>query len=391
LQADKPIQLAPWGKIHGKVLIEGKPSDVTKIICENRVTGTLMAISNTVTDKDGNFELNYLFPGTSRVIQDKKRLKEVFVEAGKTTEISFSPEGRPVSGKIILPEDKKNTYFSIQIYGERKENEQVSSSVRPSPKKWEEHWTDEMLELEKNSESPGYRNPTPWHQGTFVKSDGTFRFEDIPAGKYHLSFHNAEARAQVEVLLPEGKTFTTEVQDLGTFDVREEIKEAEQKQEAEKKKKREEIEKKKLKEIVAGDLLPDFSFLDTEGKERHFSEYKGKTVLIYFWAAKGSYTRGALPVVQSIAGQYKANENFVVLRMSRDYDPDLTKGFIQEVGVPGLHGFLTKESFSTWSVYQDSFQPNRAWLISPEGKVLARDLLQRKMKETVDTHLSGSR
>jgi hypothetical protein len=343
-----------------------------------------MNTSNTLSDKDGNFELNYLFPGLTRVVQDEKRLKEVFVEAGKTTEIVFAPEGRPVTGKLLLPESKEPLLTSIQMYQEKEKKAHDSSPVRPDAKKWEEHVTDEMLELEKDFNSSSRRNPFPWYQVTFANDDGTFRFEDIPAGKYSLFFQDAETRPQLEVVLPEGKTFTEEAQDIGTIDLRTDIKETIEKWAAK------EAAKKQLKEIVAGDILPDFSFVDIEGKVRHFSEYKGKTVLIYFWEARAKYTRGALPAVQSIAEQYKTSENFVVLRMSRDYDPDLTKGFIQEVGVPGLHGFLTKESFSKWSGYQDLFQANRAWLISAEGKVLARDLLQRKMKETVDTYLSGN-
>jgi thiol-disulfide isomerase/thioredoxin len=279
---------------------------------------------------------------------------------------------------LLLVESKELDL--VQIYREKEENAQISSPVRPDGKKWEEHRTDEMLELEKN---PNLHSTLPWFQAIISKEDGTFYFEDIPAGKYYLSFQDAETQPKIEVVLPKGKTFTEEAQDLGTIDLRDDIKKTMEKRAAE------EAAKKKLKEIAAGDILPDFSFLDMDGKERRFSEYKGKTVLIYFWAAKANYTRSALPTIQAIAEQHKANENFVVLRMSRDYDPDLTKGFIQEVGVPGWHGFLTKESFSTWNAYRDSFQANRAWLISPEGKVLAGDLLLRKMKAAVDAHLSA--
>ncbi|MDR2863124.1 MAG: carboxypeptidase-like regulatory domain-containing protein, partial [Puniceicoccales bacterium] len=136
LQADKPIQLTPWGKIRGKILIGGKPSDITKIKCVNWVTGTLLNMSNVAIDKDGNFELNYLFPGRVKLIQDHKRLKEVLVEAGRTTEIIFAPEGRPLSGKLLLVESKELDL--VQIYREKEENAQISSPVRPDGKKWEE-------------------------------------------------------------------------------------------------------------------------------------------------------------------------------------------------------------------------------------------------------------
>jgi hypothetical protein len=232
LEAGKPIKLAPWGKIRGKFLLGEKPNADKEINAIQRITNSLRISSSAIIDKDGNFELNYLFPRMTTVY-DKRREKRVFVESGKTTEIDFSPEGRPVSGKLLDAENENIDLFFVDLYREEDLAKQSLPVASTETEKRETVLTEEMQELEtlpSNFPSP---KSEVWSRYSRVEKDGSFRLVDVPAGKYILTFGMPyiffKTQRKIEVTLSEGKIFIEEPQDLGTFDLEAEIKAAKKK------------------------------------------------------------------------------------------------------------------------------------------------------------------
>jgi peroxiredoxin len=67
-----------------------------------------------------------------------------------------------------------------------------------------------------------------------------------------------------------------------------------------------------VNKIPTGSMAPNFATLDAAGKEMKLSDYRGKVVVLDFWATWCGPCLNALPHVQKIAAQYK-NQGVVVL------------------------------------------------------------------------------
>jgi len=65
--------------------------------------------------------------------------------------------------------------------------------------------------------------------------------------------------------------------------------------------------------VQAYEKVPDFSFADLQGKTHKFSDYKGKWVLVNYWATYCPPCRAEIPDIQRFANDNKSN--FVVLGM----------------------------------------------------------------------------
>ncbi|TKC07044.1 TlpA disulfide reductase family protein [Pedobacter frigoris] len=139
-----------------------------------------------------------------------------------------------------------------------------------------------------------------------------------------------------------------------------------------------------LKHSAIGEQMPDFTQPDTEGKPVKLSDFKGKYVLVDFWASWCHPCRAENPNVLKAYGQYK-DKGFTVLGISLDDKAERWKKAIEEDQMPwtqvsDLKGFKNEVS----SYYGINAIPSTL-LIDPRGKIIAKDLrgkaLHRKLEE----------
>lgn len=87
---------------------------------------------------------------------------------------------------------------------------------------------------------------------------------------------------------------------------------------------------KELKGSLTGKLAPNFTLKSIDGREVSLKDFKGKVVLINFWATWCPPCREELPLFQEVYEKYK-DKGFVILAINTD--PENLKGFIEEFGI----------------------------------------------------------
>ncbi len=131
-----------------------------------------------------------------------------------------------------------------------------------------------------------------------------------------------------------------------------------------------------------GKVAPDFTFPDINGKQVSLSSFRGKYVLIDFWASWCGPCRQESPNVQKQYQLYK-DKGFEVVSVSIDTKEDAWRKAVEEDQIKGTL-LLAKDSKKIMTDYVFSGIPYMV-LLDKEGKVVALNLrgkaLQEKLKE----------
>lgn len=139
-----------------------------------------------------------------------------------------------------------------------------------------------------------------------------------------------------------------------------------------------------LKKSLIGNQIADFIQADTSGKPVKLSSFRGKYVLVDFWASWCGPCRAENPNVLKVYNAYK-DKGFTVVGISLDDKAANWKKAIRDDQMPwtqlsDLKGWKNEISTS----YGIQGIPSNL-LIDPSGKIIAKDLrgvmLENKMKE----------
>jgi peroxiredoxin len=143
------------------------------------------------------------------------------------------------------------------------------------------------------------------------------------------------------------------------------------------------LELKLVTRLQVGDPAPAFAARTVDGKPLALADYKGKYVLLDFWATWCGPCRGETPNLKTVYDTFGKDERFAMLGLSLDAKTDEPKAYAKEHGLGWSQGFL-----GDWS---STDVPERygvrgipsIWLIGPDGKVVAKDLRGDKIKAAV--------
>lgn len=131
------------------------------------------------------------------------------------------------------------------------------------------------------------------------------------------------------------------------------------------------VEKNKIRSsLVPGAPFPDFNEQDLEGKPLAISNYKGKVVLVDFWATWCPPCVLELPKIQEAYNKYH-DQGFEVVGISLDEDKARLEQFVKEKKMPWPEFFDGKKWENRLAVKYGVEQTPTGYLLDREGRIIA--------------------
>ncbi|MDD9973402.1 MAG: redoxin domain-containing protein [Candidatus Poribacteria bacterium] len=135
---------------------------------------------------------------------------------------------------------------------------------------------------------------------------------------------------------------------------------------------------------LLGKPVPDFSATDLDGKPISLQQYRGKVVLLDFWAVWNSFCIGDILNVKRIYDTYK-DQGFEVIGVSLDTDGTKLRNFLKENDIRWQQIYSGKERQCLLVKQHNVKSIPARWLISRDGTLIAHEanhkLISREGRE----------
>lgn len=128
-----------------------------------------------------------------------------------------------------------------------------------------------------------------------------------------------------------------------------------------------------LEKVAIGQVAPDFEMVGVDGNSIRLSDFKGKTVLVDFWASWCGPCRQENPNVVKLYNQYK-DKNFTILGVSLDTDREKWVKAIEDDQLTWSHvSDLEGWKNAAAAIYGVNSIPHTV-LIDAEGVIIGKNL-----------------
>jgi peroxiredoxin/protocatechuate 3,4-dioxygenase beta subunit len=351
------IRLEPWGRIEGVARSGSRPLPSERWYLTTSYQGTedspVSWQHTLITDEAGRFTIDRVMPGIHSIQWESYGLT-IEVKPGQTCHLDLGGTGRTVIGRMQLPGREKLKLEMNTASGS-------INLIRPGPRapaslpsrepKAAKAWYDGWLRSEAGVK---YRlaERSYWFR---PKEDGSFEVPDVPAGRYllyvsmreHTGTEKAAGAAVLEFEVPpmaDGRSDTP--LDLGP------------------------IQLKRCAALKAGDPAPSFSAKGFDGQGVSLAKYRGKYVLLSFWASWTEHNWFHDGMIRGLRKQFGQDERLVILGMNLDKNVEDARNYAK------IHGMDWPQAhLGEWMACDVAAEYGVSWvpvavLISPEGKIV---------------------
>jgi peroxiredoxin len=144
---------------------------------------------------------------------------------------------------------------------------------------------------------------------------------------------------------------------------------------------------------AAQGTAPDFTLNDINGKKVNLSEFRGKVVVLNFWATWCGPCRAEMPSLNNLYNEYK-DKGLVVLAVSMDTSEKPVKSFVKELKL-AFPVLMDKDKAVSFDEYAVLGLPT-TFLIDKNGGVIEKIMGEKEwdspqMKEKILKLLGGKK
>ena len=120
---------------------------------------------------------------------------------------------------------------------------------------------------------------------------------------------------------------------------------------------------------LIGKVVPDFSATDLDGNPISLQDYRGKVVLLDFWAVWCAPCIAEMPNLKKVYNTYK-DQGFDIIGISLDTDETKLRNYLKDNDIPWRQVFSTEEYPNPIAVQYRIRAIPAPWLIDREGKLI---------------------
>ena len=138
----------------------------------------------------------------------------------------------------------------------------------------------------------------------------------------------------------------------------------------------------KKEAVAVGQRAPAFSMKDKDGEKVALKDFRGRYVLLQFWASTNNASKEENKILLQAYDQYK-NKNFTIIGASLDGQKTRKVWTAAVASLPWTHLAPLKARDNPVALKYDVETMPTNFLIDPSGKIIATDLIGKVLQETL--------